>query len=108
MTPHLATEVGVAARVQGLRRYYAVLLGPAGVRLVKVNNGAETTLAEAPVGWELGREYAISLETQGNRITATVDDATFSAEDAELAAGGIGLICTEGRVGVDTVTVAPA
>jgi ADP-ribosylglycohydrolase len=108
MTPHLATEVGVAARVQGLRRYYAVLLGPDGARLTKVHSGTETTLAEAQVGWQLGREYAISLEVRGNRLTATVDGTTLSAEDAALENGGIGLICTEGRVGVDTVTVAPA
>lgn len=108
MTPHLASEIGVAARVQGLRRYYAVLLGPDGARLVRVRNGTETTLATAPVEWELGREYAISLAVQGNRLTATLDGTTLTADDDRLESGGIGLICTEGRVGVETVTVAPA
>ena len=39
ITPYLAASVGTAARVQGMRRYYALLLVPGGVRLIKALDG---------------------------------------------------------------------
>jgi ADP-ribosylglycohydrolase len=111
LTPHMAEAFGLAARVQGLRRYYCLLLRRDGiVRLVKSLDG-EQVLAEAAVAWELGRAYTLSLEAFGSELRASVDGITvFAVEDVTrpLAGGGIALVCDEGRVGCDHVRVRPA
>jgi hypothetical protein len=108
LTPHLAAETGLAVRAQGLRRYYGLLLSAGGARLVRVLDG-ETTLASAELPWELGRDYALVLEISGGTLTATVDGVVLlTAHDDALDGGGIGLICTEGRVAAGAVRVTPA
>lgn len=108
--PQLAAAWGVAARVQGLRRYYALLLEPGAVRLVKVRDDAETTLAEAPLQWSFGEAYNLRLTVDGARLIAAVDGATFFAvdDDNPLQDGGIALVCREGCIGADAVVVEPA
>lgn len=110
LTPHLASEVGLAVRVQGLRRYYAVLLGSDGVaRLVKSLDG-DRVLATADQQWELGRTYQLIVEVTGNRIRARVDGLElFDVQDAEspLLSGAIGLAVADGRAICETVTVRP-
>ncbi len=110
LTPHLASEVGLAVRVQGLRRYYAVLLGSDGVaRLLKSLDG-ERVLATAEHHWELGRTYQLTVEVTGNRIRARVDGLElFDVQDAEspLLSGAIGLAVADGRATCETVTVRP-
>jgi ADP-ribosylglycohydrolase len=107
-TPHLADAAGLAARVQGLRRYYALVICSAGtVSLIKVRDG-ERVLAQAPMRWELGRPYSMSVEVAGSRLSASVDGvAILSADDPDspLETGGIGLLCENGRVGCDAVRV---
>jgi len=50
VVPHMSAEAGIAARVQGLQRYYALLLcQDQTVRLVKVLD-ERTVLAEIPYG----------------------------------------------------------
>jgi hypothetical protein len=108
ITPHLAKAFGLAARVQGLERHYALLLSEQGaVKLVKRLDG-ETVLAERDFVWEFGRPYDFRLEVQGNRIRAGVDGRIlFKVEDRQrsLSNGGIALVCEEGRVGTDRVVV---
>lgn len=102
---------GIAVRVQGLRRYYALLVGPDGVaRLVKARDG-EATLAEAPLPWEAGRPYSLALQARGTRLDAWVDGRhLFGVEDAArpLLGGGVGLVCSEGCLSAGAVTVTPA
>ncbi len=102
---------GIAVRVQGLRRYYALLVGPDGVaKLVKARDG-EVTLAEAPLPWEAGRPYRLALQARGDRLDAWVDGRhLFGVEDTErpLTDGGVALVCTEGCLSADAVTVGPA
>lgn len=107
LRPHLAAATGVAVRVQGLGRYYALLLGADGIaRLVRVR-GDETELARAAVPWELGREYTVSLRVDGDLLVGTVDGVrVLQARDADLDCGGIALVCQEGRVGCGPVRVA--
>ena len=111
LTPHLVTSCGLAARVQGLRRYYALLLSADGVaRLVKELDGTRT-LAEAPFALELGRPYDLSVSVVGDRIAASVDGETlFDLVDADqpLTGGAVALVVTEGRVASDAVAVRPA
>ena len=111
LTPHLVEAAGLAARVQGLCRYYALLLRRDGTaRLVKALDG-ETVLAEAAFPWVMGQTYELSLQVVGTRIQASIDGALlFDVEDntRPLDGGGIALIATEGRLSADAVRVQPA
>jgi ADP-ribosylglycohydrolase len=108
--PHMAARAGIAARVQGMRRWYGLLLCADGAaRLVKSLDG-EQVLAEAPCAWELDRTYQLSLTVRGAQVSASVDgEQIFDLEDADrpLLGGAIALVVDEGRVDVDDVTVRP-
>lgn len=110
ITPHLAKGFGLAARVQGLERYYALLLTDRNrIQLVKRFYG-ETVLAEQEYPWEFGQPYALRLDVQGSQIQAWVDGKLlFRLEDHVelLSNGGIALVCEEGRIGTDVVQVKP-
>jgi ADP-ribosylglycohydrolase len=110
VTIRLATAGGLAARVQGMRRYYALLLTESGqARLVKALDGV-TILAEAPCTVERDRPYDLALELRGRRLLASIDGARlFDVEDASrpLTAGAVGLIVQDGCLSADAVTVRP-
>ncbi len=110
VTPHLAAAVGLAARVQGMKRYYALLLcADQKVRLVKALDG-DTILAEVDFAWELGSMYALCISVEGNKIRASVDGKeVLVAEDKErlLTGGGVALVIEEGRMACEEVTVQP-
>jgi ADP-ribosylglycohydrolase len=110
LTIHHGEGAGLAARVQGLRRYYAVVLEPGGkARLIKVRDNERKVLAEAPFPWTLEKAYQFSIEAHGDEIVARVDGAQLRAKDetTPFADGGIGLIIAEGAVSTDLVEVAP-
>ena len=116
VTPHMVASAGIGARVQGLRRYYALLLCNGDrARLVKVLDG-ETVLAETDFPWEFGETHNLSLEVVGAgqggvRLRAWLDDQlTFEVQDADrpLDGGGVALVCEEGRTATQAVTVRPA
>lgn len=108
ITLHLVTAGGIGARVQGMRRYYALLLCTDGkARLVKALDG-DTVLAETGFPWEFGGTYEFSLQVVGNHLEASIDgQALFSVDDTDrpLTSGGIALICEEGCISSDAVTV---
>jgi hypothetical protein len=108
LTPWLAAACGLAARVQGLRRYYALLLTAGGlVRLVR-RLDEETVLAEARLAVDWGRRYSLSLRVTGERLQAFVDGRRlFDVEDpsSPLSGGGIALLCAEGCLSADDVAV---
>jgi hypothetical protein len=110
MQSTLAAGFGLAARVQGLRRNYALLLSANNTaRLTKSLDG-ETLLAETPLAVEWGRPYALSLRVTGRRLQATVDGRLlFDLEDPSqpLTTGAIALVCVEGCANTDSVTVGP-
>ena len=108
--PHLAKAAGIAARVQGMKRYYALLLCDDNkARLVKALDG-DTVLAEADFPRQLGRPYQFDLQVSGNRIVGSVDgNKLFDVADADnpLSGGGIALVCEEGRMTSESVAVQP-
>ena len=110
LRPHLVKHAGIAARVQGMRRYYALLLGADGkVRLVKALDG-DKTLAEAPFEWQFGGDYALQLTVQGQTIVGLVDGReVVRVEDTDrpLTGGGIALVIDEGRMSTEEVRVGP-
>ena len=110
ITPHMVKSCGIGARVQGMRRYYGLMLSEGGnVQLVKVLDGT-MVLAEKEIGWMLRGTYHLRLQVEGSRIQGWVDDEQlFDVTDSErpLNGGAIALICEEGRMATECVTVAP-
>jgi hypothetical protein len=112
VTPHLVKSAGIATRVQGMRRYYALLLvrealeAPSKVCLVKMLDTLEV-LAETDFPWQLGETHALSLEVVGATLRAWVDGALlFTVTDAQpLTSGAVALICEEGRTSTNVVRV---
>jgi len=110
LTPRLATAIGIGVRVQGLRRYYALMLHADGTaHLVKALDG-QMVLAEMVIAWQLDRTYDLSLQVVGTRLLARIDGvAVCDVEDTDrpLTGGGVALLCTQGCVDCDAVTVQP-
>jgi ADP-ribosylglycohydrolase len=109
---HLGSSAGLAARVQGLRRYYALLLeGGDMVRVVKVRDDVRTILAETPYRWALEEGVGLMLELRGREIVAAVGTATVlrvtDDSDTFFENGGIGLVITEGALSTNQVGVEP-
>jgi hypothetical protein len=95
--------------VQGMRRYYALLLGKNGkARLVRELDG-EKVLAEADFPFVPAVTYKLSLLVRGNRLQAGVDgELLFDLDDEPLLNGGaVALICEEGCMATDGVRVQP-
>jgi ADP-ribosylglycohydrolase len=110
VTPHMVKSAGIAARVQGMRRYYALLLCNDGkARLVKALDGT-TVMAAADSPWALGETHQLTLQVVGNHLQATIDGQTlFRVDDVDrpLTSGGVALVCEEGRTGTQAVKVEP-
>jgi len=116
VTPHMVKSAGIAARVQGMRRYYALLLcndgadGHPTARLFKALDG-NTVLAEVDFAWKFGETHELSLEVVGTRLRAWVDaQQLFELDDTDrpLTGGGVALVCEEGRTATQVVRVQPA
>ena len=110
ITPHMVAAAGIGVRVQGMRRYYGLLLVREGkVRLVKVLDG-ERVLAEADCRGSSTGHYEPRLSAKGNRLQAWVDgQKLFEVEDGDrpLTGGAVALICEEGHMSCGPVTAAP-
>jgi hypothetical protein len=111
ITPHMVKSSGIGARVQGMRRYYGLMLGPDGkAQLVKALDGL-TILAETDIDWRLRGSYDLRLQVTGTRLQGWVDGRQLfdlHDEDRPLEGGAIALICEEGRMAAERVTVKPA
>jgi ADP-ribosylglycohydrolase len=106
--PLLMSSGGVAGRVQGLRRYYALLLSrPGKAQLVKWLD-SKIVLAEKDFAWEFDRSYDLCLKMAGDRLQGWVDDCLlFDLEDAvePITCGGIGLAVEEGSLACKHIRV---
>lgn len=109
LTSNLCDAFGLAARVQGLRRYYALMLYQGNIaRLLKVEHNT-LVLAEAHWYWTFGGTYDVALTADGDLISAAVGGvALFSFRDTEttLQSGAIALVCERGSLSTDAVSVA--
>ncbi|MDP9315173.1 MAG: ADP-ribosylglycohydrolase family protein [Chloroflexota bacterium] len=106
--PHMARRAGIAARVQGMRRWYGLLLCVDGMaRLVKALDG-EQVLAEATCPWELDRTYQLELAVRGREVIGLVDGVEqFRIDDQHqpLSSGAVAMVADEGRVDIQDVRV---
>lgn len=107
--PRVCELGGIAVRVQGLQRYYALLLDQEKARIVRVLDG-ETILAQTDTGWSVEENYELKLTVEGNRLTAYVNGVQLletQDTDHALTGGGIALIAQAGLIYFDDVSVKP-
>jgi hypothetical protein len=101
----LAASAGLAVRVGGMQRYYALVLregdsGAGRAQIVKCI-GEVTVLAEAAFDWEVDRFYDITLSADGNQLRGTIDgDLVLEAtdEDRPLTGGSAGFVVEVGTL----------
>jgi ADP-ribosylglycohydrolase len=109
--PTLLKSGGIAARVQGLRRFYALQFVEGGmVQLIKVNENQAAVLAEAPFDWQMWQEYELTIEVQDHRLKGWVEGKPFfDLEDLEspFQEGAVGFVLEEGQLISDRMTVEP-
>ena len=111
LTPHMLSCAGLAVRFQGLRRYYALLMRPGIVQLVKLRDESEIVLKQISLVWEFTQSYDLQVTVSEKTLTASIDgQPVLAAEDADHAfeSGGIALICDQGRCGIGPITINPA
>jgi ADP-ribosylglycohydrolase len=108
---HLAKSAGIAARVQGLRRFYGLLLADDGtLNLVRSVEDHKATLATTSFPWEPRVVYPMWLEAEGTSIRAGIGDSEIFALDdigSPLVGGGIGLIVEEGTFSAIEISIGP-
>lgn len=111
ITPKMAVSAGIAMRVQGLRRYYAlVFAGPGELRIVKALDG-NSTLAQTSFPWEPFQDYIVEVEVRGNEIRAWIDGRlklTATDLDRPLLEGAFGFLVEAGCIGAGTPRISPA
>lgn len=98
----MAKRFGIATRVQGLRRFYALILTDVGeVELIKVF-GQREVLASAPFQWKTYQPYSLCIEAKGSMLTAYIDGAQVlhaNDSDESFAWGGAAFVVEEGCMG---------
>ncbi|KAA3648281.1 MAG: ADP-ribosylglycohydrolase family protein [Chloroflexi bacterium] len=108
----LAKSAGLGVMVQGMRRYYALLLTEQGqARLVKRLHSEELILAEKDLKIDFGNHYEFSLQCVDGQLDAWVDgEHVFSVEDKDdpFDGGAVALLCEAGTMASDAVIVKPA
>lgn len=106
VTPHMAMGAGIAARVQGMRRFYALVARPGGkVELIKCL-GETQVLASCYVPWEFGDTLDLKLEVDGSKLSGYMGGKEIlSAEDNTFVDGGIALFIEDGRMATNKVVV---
>lgn len=107
LTPALSVASGLAVRVQGMRRYYALLLVRGALRLVK-SQGHEQVLAEVPLDWSFDQPYQLRLEAGGPRLRGWLNGELrldVLDEQAPLIGGAAGLVIEEGMLTCELVEV---
>ncbi|KKC31748.1 ADP-ribosylglycohydrolase family protein [Devosia psychrophila] len=106
---HLGNYGGVAVRVQGLRRYYAVRATREGkLQIVRQRDEETTVLAETSYDLVFEKTIAVQLSVMGSRLSASFDGISLEATDTSegaFANGGIGLLVHEGALSTDEVRI---
>ncbi|SHG64627.1 ADP-ribosylglycohydrolase family protein [Bradyrhizobium erythrophlei] len=111
IVPLLADQWGLAARLQGCERYYALMFDRTDggrVRLIKKIHD-ETILATDRFAWQFDQKYEVALQVDGDKIEAYVaGKKLFAVRDTGellLSGGGVGLIVDTGSISTQAVHV---
>lgn len=100
--------MGVAVRIQGLRRYYALMFAKdETVSLIKVRDDKRFQIASTGFEWQHGVAYDLYIQAKGERLTGCVGGMEITADDAEYHGGAMGLVVTTGSLGADSISIGP-
>jgi len=110
ITPWLMDAGGIAARVQGLKRFYSLQLVKGNIlRLIKALNG-DTVIAEKEFKWGVHQKHTLKLQVSGNRIKAWVNgQLQFNVIDQvkPLLCGGVAYVLDFGHIRSQAMAVRP-
>ena len=111
ITPLLAEAWGLAARIQGRERYYAVMFDKfegGRAKLIKRLH-EESVFASDRFSWQLDRKYVVELQVEDNEIQAFVDGRRIleftDTQQLPLSGGGVGLVVDTGSISTQAVHV---
>jgi hypothetical protein len=106
----MAADFGLAVRVQGLQRFYSLVVTSGGTAELRKTLRGTRILGSADFHRREGAACFFSVEAAGNRIRAGIDGKTlFDVIDQKepLGGGGIALVCKEGCISANEVNVEP-
>ena len=107
-TVNLGAPAGLAIRVRGLNRYYAIMfLRGNRIALVKARDEQRLELSSVPFQWSLDTSYEVKIEVQGGTIVARIGKIVLRATDHEYPSGGVGLVVTDGSLSADSIDISP-
>ena len=99
---------GLAARVQGLNRYYGLVINASNkLQLIKVINEPKV-LKEIDFDLEYYKDYKLSLKVEDNKLSGYLDNKVvleFADSSDVLENGAMGLIVEDGTMVTDEVIV---
>ena len=99
---------GLAARVQGLNRYYGLVISASNkLQLIKVINEPKV-LKEIDFDLEYYKDYKLSLKVEDNKLSGYLDNKVvleFTDSSNVLENGAMGLIVEDGTMVTDEVIV---
>jgi hypothetical protein len=108
----LGSRAGVAIRVQGLRRYYALVFTRSEdqpyVALIKALDEDRIVLSKAKFSWALDGPLKVSLEARGSSIVASVNNVTLTATDDQYTGGAMGLVIDTGALSTGRIVIQPS
>ena len=109
---HNGSYVGLAARVQGLKRFYAVRVMRTGqLQLVRTCDRSVEVLASAEFKVELDQRINVALKVVGTKVSAQANSVSVSFNDSshmQIKDGGIGLIVADGAASALSFEVSKA
>lgn len=113
IVPLLTDAWGLAVRVQGRERYYALMFDKVDggrIKLIRRDHD-ETILASDRFQWRYDQGYNVDLRANGSRIEAYVEGqqifAVVDSEGSTLAGGGVGLVVDTGSIATQAVHITP-
>lgn len=108
----LGSQAGVVIRVQGLRRYYALVFtrfeDEPHVALIKALDEDRIVIAKAKFDWALDVPLKVCLEARGSSIVGSVDSVTLTATDNQYEGGGMGFIIDTGALSTGSIVIQPS
>jgi hypothetical protein len=110
ITPWLMNAGGIAARVQGLKRFYALLLVEGGKICLQKALDGDSVLAEKTFPWQLYQSYALKLQVLSSHIRAWVNgELLFEHVDEvrPLTDGGVAFVLDQGHLCSQAMVVRP-
>ena len=98
VSPHMASESGIAVRVGGMRRWYALMLCGSGRAQLLQCVDDDMLIDAVDLPWNYGEWHDLQLSVRGQTLRAAIDDRElFVIDDVSLSGGGVALINSEGR-----------